>query len=124
MKNTFTASIAATLAVATLAACSPGERQQAANTTNNAAREVRNDTARAADTAGKAMDDAAVTAKVKSALLADATTKGMNIDVDTSAGTVTLTGTVASAAEKQRAEQLAQTIEGVRAVRNNLSTSG
>jgi osmotically-inducible protein OsmY len=109
------------VAVAALAACSPGERQQAAASADQTARDVRNDASRAARSTGDAVDDAAVTARVKSALLADAQVNGLQIDVDTSAGTVTLTGNVPSAAAKQRAEQLAQNIQGVRTVRNNLS---
>jgi hypothetical protein len=42
----------------------------------------------------------------------------INVDVDKSV--VTLTGTVASAAQKTRAEQVAKSVEGVKSVRNQL----
>jgi hypothetical protein len=42
----------------------------------------------------------------------------INVDVDNSV--VTLTGTVASAAQKTRAEQVAKSVEGVKSVRNQL----
>lgn len=67
-----------------------------------------------------ATSDAWITTKVKMALL---TTEGVSstaINVDTIDGRVTLHGTVGSAAEKQKAEQSAQPIQGVREVRNLL----
>jgi hyperosmotically inducible periplasmic protein len=42
----------------------------------------------------------------------------INVDVDN--GVVTLSGTVASAAQKTRAEQVAKAVEGVKSVRNQL----
>ena len=42
----------------------------------------------------------------------------INVDVDNAV--VTLTGTVASAAQKTRAEQSVKTVEGVKSVRNQL----
>ena len=72
------------------------------------------------ESAGKALDDATVTAKVKSALIAEPNLKAMSIDVDTTAGVVTLKGTTANFEQKQKAEQLASTVEGVRSVRNEL----
>ena len=42
----------------------------------------------------------------------------INVDVDNDA--VTLSGTVASAAQKAKAEQIAKSIEGVKSVRNQL----
>ena len=61
-----------------------------------------------------------LTARVKSVLLADAQVKGTKIDVDTNNGVVTLQGNVSSPSEKSRAEQLAQQVEGVKEVHNNL----
>jgi hyperosmotically inducible protein len=72
-------------------------------------------------TAGVVVDDAMVTAKVKSALLADSSTHGMKIDVDTRKGAVQLNGFVASEMEKNHAQQLAAKIEGVKSVENNLT---
>ena len=43
----------------------------------------------------------------------------INVDVDN--GVVTLTGTVASAAQKTRAQTVARGVEGVTNVRNNLT---
>jgi hypothetical protein len=70
--------------------------------------------------AAAAMDDATITTKVKAAVLAEPGLKTLDITVDTHAGVVTLAGTVASNDLKQRAEQIAQGVEGVRQVSDQL----
>lgn len=69
---------------------------------------------------GQTIDDASVTASVKSRLVADAATNLTRVDVDTNNGTVYLKGTVDSAEQKARAEQLAWQATGVKNVVNNL----
>jgi hyperosmotically inducible protein len=66
--------------------------------------------------AGEALDDTAVTTKVKSNLLADSAVSATAIDVDTNAGAVSLSGFVTSEKERQRAIQVAQNTQGVRQV--------
>lgn len=68
--------------------------------------------------------DAAITAKVKTALGNDDLVKARNINVDTVRGEVSLNGTVNSAAEKERAISLAKRVDGVADVKDNLRTSG
>jgi hypothetical protein len=70
--------------------------------------------------AGKAVDDATVTTRVKSALIAEPDLKSLAINVDTTAGVVTLKGTANSQESRQKAEQVASSIEGVRTVKNEL----
>ena len=74
----------------------------------------------AASGAGAAVTDASVTAAVKTRLLADPDVAGLRIDVDTSDKVVTLTGTVATAAQKTEAESIARDTTGVSRVVNNL----
>jgi osmotically-inducible protein OsmY len=57
---------------------------------------------------------------VKSKFLADARIAGMKINVDTKGSVVTLSGTVASAAEKQHAVQVAKDTDGVKSVVDRL----
>lgn len=71
--------------------------------------------------AGDAIADSAVTAKVKTALLADDNVKGLQIDVDTKGGIVTLNGTADSQANMSKAQTIAQGIEGVKSVENKLT---
>lgn len=68
-----------------------------------------------------ATSDAWITTKVKMALLTTDGVSSTAINVDTIDGRVTLHGTVGSAGEKQKAEQSAQAINGVREVRNLLA---
>ena len=71
--------------------------------------------------AGVVVDDAVITAKVKSSLLADSGTKGLRIDVDTKSGVVHLKGNVASDTERTLAQNLAAKVEGVKSVDNKLA---
>ena len=70
--------------------------------------------------AGTNIDDATITASVKSKLVADKASNLTRVDVDTNNGTVYLNGTVESAEQKSRAEQLAWQASGVKTVVNNL----
>jgi osmotically-inducible protein OsmY len=72
-------------------------------------------------TAGQVIDDSVLTGKVKSALIADSRTKAYQINVTTKEGVVYLNGVVDSAAAKMAATEVAQSIEGVKAVDNELS---
>ncbi|MGH8064035.1 MAG: BON domain-containing protein [Candidatus Entotheonellia bacterium] len=65
---------------------------------------------------GAAVDDTAISTKVKSSFLADPVVSALAIDVDTTDEVVSLTGFVASEQERQRAIQLAQGIAGVKRV--------
>jgi len=71
-------------------------------------------------TAGQNVDDATITASVKSTLVADKAANLTRIDVDTNNGVVALNGVVESGDHKARAEQLARRVDGVRNVINNL----
>ena len=71
--------------------------------------------------AGEQVDDTVTTAAVKSALIADPTTKAHQIDVETFKGTVQLNGFVDTAASKEHASEVARKQKGVTAVRNNLT---
>jgi osmotically-inducible protein OsmY len=68
--------------------------------------------------AGEAVDDGVVTAKVKAALVADPVTKVHQINVETFKGTVQLSGFVESAEARSRALQLARDVDGVKRVKD------
>jgi hyperosmotically inducible protein len=74
-------------------------------------------------TIGAGADDLWIWTKTRAALATadDLRDSTINVDVDNNA--VTLTGTVASAAQKTRAEQVAKEIEGVKSVKNQLTVS-
>ena len=73
---------------------------------------------------GDVVADATITASVKSKLLWDSHTDGLDIHVDTNNGRVTLTGTVASGTEKDLAGHLAMNTKDVLGVNNELAVSG
>lgn len=72
-------------------------------------------------TVGTTIDDSAITTKVKSALLADADVKGLDIKVETNKGEVQLSGFVDSQAQIDRAMSIARGVEGVNNVQNNMT---
>jgi hyperosmotically inducible periplasmic protein len=72
-------------------------------------------------TVGNAVDDGIVTAKVKSALLADADVKSFDIAVATRKGEVQLSGYVDSQAQVNRAIDIARGVEGAQSVNNEMS---
>jgi osmotically-inducible protein OsmY len=69
---------------------------------------------------GEAVEDASITASVKSRLLWNATTDGLDINVDTMNGRVSLTGDATTQAEKDLAARLAMRTDGVRSVDNRI----
>lgn len=72
-------------------------------------------------TIGDKIDDASITALVKTTLLYHRSTSGLQTEVDTKNGVVTLSGKAKNAAEKDLASKLAKDVKGVEDV-NNLMT--
>ncbi|MGH8655217.1 MAG: BON domain-containing protein [Gammaproteobacteria bacterium] len=70
------------------------------------------------------IDDAMITAKVKAALAQDPGASALAIEVETTKGTVQLSGTVDSADEKMKAESIARGVDGVKGVENGLKLGG
>ena len=68
-----------------------------------------------------AAHDAAITSKIKAKMALDDTVKARAIDVSTDGSTVTVSGTVRSRAEHDRAVALARETAGVTAVVDHLS---
>ena len=69
------------------------------------------------------VDDATITAGVKTRLMANGNIKGLDINVDTEGDVVTLSGKVRSEEERQLAEKLALNVDSVASVRNELTVS-
>lgn len=70
--------------------------------------------------AGEALDDAAITAKVKAAILAEPGLRVLQINVDTTKGVTTLSGSVDSQQSSDRAKEIAGAVAGVKGVENQL----
>jgi osmotically-inducible protein OsmY len=69
---------------------------------------------------GEVVDDASITAAVKSKLLWSKQTDGLAVDVDTNRGNVTLTGFADNQGERNHATRLAMNTRGVESVNNQL----
>ena len=85
--------------------------------------EIGQTVAAGADQAQKAAGDASVTAKIKAKMALDDGVTATNINVDTNGATVTLSGRVASATERDRALRLARETDGVTSVVDKLVVS-
>lgn len=72
------------------------------------------------DRALSRVDDAAVTARVKAALAGNRGTKAFKTNVTTRGGEVILTGTARSEAERELAEKVAKSVNGVKSVDNQI----
>jgi len=120
---------AVTLALVTYACENTGkakeETREAANATADAAGRAADKAGTAAGEAGDAMHAGKQTFDVKAALTADTTIDASHIDVDTNGDTktVTLRGTVPTAAQKEAAERVAREKAEGYAVVNNLTVA-
>lgn len=72
------------------------------------------------ESTGEFFDNSLITVKVKSKLVDDPATSFLSIKVVTYKGVVQLSGFVDSDKEKQRASELARSVEGVKDVKNDL----
>ena len=76
---------------------------------------------RGQQTAGAYIDDTVITASVKTRMLDDSRVAGTSITVETLNGTVMLSGFAKSQAEKAAAESIARKVDGVKAVKNEIT---
>jgi osmotically-inducible protein OsmY len=75
------------------------------------------------ETIGDKIDDASITAQVKSSLLSHHSTSAMHTGVSTTDGVVTLSGVAKNDAEKSLVTKLVTDINGVTSVINNMTIS-
>lgn len=82
--------------------------------------QVKQSTAELAASAEVSATDMAITSKVNAALAADDQLKALQINVDTRAGHVTMSGPAPDASSRERATVLAKAVDGVVSVDNRL----
>jgi hyperosmotically inducible protein len=97
-----------------------GTLQQDEDRAREKGREVGGKIAAGAERVKESIDEAALTTKIKAKMTLDDSVKGRSIDVSTNGSTVTLSGTVRSAAEHDRAVSLARETNGVTRVIDHL----
>jgi osmotically-inducible protein OsmY len=73
------------------------------------------------ESTGEYVDDAGITAKVKTAFVRDPVVKALDVKVETFKGVVQLSGFVDTPDQKVRAEQIARNTPGVQSVKNNIA---
>ena len=76
---------------------------------------------KAGETMGEKIDDASITAQVKSSLLSHRSTSAIKTKVSTTDGVVTISGIAKNDAEKSLVTKLANDINGVISVINNMT---
>jgi hyperosmotically inducible protein len=110
------------LLIVGLAACNkPGPAETAGKKIDQTAEKVGDKMGEQSAQAGVAIDDTEITTKVKAAIFAEPGLKTLQISVDTVKGVVTLSGSVDSRSNSDRAKQLAGAVAGVRDVENRLT---
>jgi len=76
-----------------------------------------------AESTGRYIDDATITAKVKEVILADSHLKVLQVHVDTNHGIVTLSGNVDTKAQDEEATSVTKKVEGVVSVTDVLTVN-
>ena len=84
------------------------------------AREARERAAKSSETVGDSIEDAWLHTKIRGKLLGEGEFPGGSLNVDVTNAVVTLRGSVATRADRTKAEEIAKTTEGVKSVRNQL----
>ena len=131
--NNFKLLCLAVLLAAGLAACDkqPGPAESAGKMIDQTANDAGKKIGETADKVGEKMgeqsaktgvvvDDAEITTKVKAAIFAEPGLKTLQISVETVNGLVTLSGSVDSKPDSDRARALASAVSGVKDVDNKL----
>jgi hyperosmotically inducible protein len=103
-----------------LGGCDRQEPKSFSQKVDQSAAKLADKTGDAATTVAMAADDAAITTKVKTALLAEPGLKSFDINVDTKDAMVTLSGNIGTNDLRDRAKQIASSTAGVKGVIDNL----
>lgn len=119
------------LSMMTLSGCSEAETERAQSKAENAmeqtqdkaqekAQDAKSYTEQKAEKAGEYVDDAVITTKVKAVIFEDDNLNSVDIKVETKDGVVQLSGFVSDEADIDTAENLAETVKGVKDIENDI----
>ena len=112
----FVAALATSLV---LAACEKSDQQKLKTDAEEAGKALK----QVGETTGQVIEDAAITAKVKAALLAEKNVRSREVDVETFQGKVVLKGRVPDRAQADLALKVARSVEGVKAVESRIAVN-
>jgi len=120
--------IGALVASMTMVGCSKSDQAAAKNSAEETvaqvdqkARQLGTETKNAAGKVGDKVEDAVITASVKTEIAKDSELSALKINVDTTDGNVALRGTAPSMSAKEHATTLASGVKGVGTVDNQLT---
>jgi hyperosmotically inducible protein len=97
------------------------EMQQSGQAADNSASDAGSSIKHALNATADEASDAALTTKVKTALLSDKRAKKYTIQIESDQGVVTLTGAVASPSAATHVQTVASNVSGVKSVNNQLT---
>lgn len=120
LKRVVSIGIAVAFAAALTACEKPGPAETAGKKIDATTEKAEQKIEKATEKADKLVDDAAITTKVKAAILAEPGLSSLQISVDTMDGEVTLAGSVDSQQNIDRAKEVAKAVVGVKKVDNQL----
>lgn len=109
------------LLVVGLAACDKWPTADSSNKNASSKNNMDSTSSQASTKTGMAIDDTAITTKVKAAIFVEPDLKMLQISVDTAQGVVTLSGAVDSASNRDKANAVAGSVAGVKQVENQLT---
>ncbi len=112
--------IGAAALVLASAAFTQAAQQTATDKARDAGRETTQEAKVAAKATGNAVTDSWITMKVHAQFVPEDALEDSDIDVETNKGVVSLSGTVPTAAGRDRAVQIAKATDGVKSVTNRL----
>ncbi len=112
--------LAILLAFAVTACDKPYSTDSAASKLDESSEKASDNMAKTADNSDAVLHDTTITAKVKTDILAESGLKGFDISVKTTNGVVTLTGTVDTQENSDKAQKIASDVTDVKSVENNI----
>ena len=130
--NSFKAIFASMMIVSGLVACDkPGPAETAGKKIDQVTENVSNSVSNAADKTetaitkesavmGQSLDDSEITASIKSKFLKEPGLESLKITVVTAKGAVTLSGSIDTLANKDKAVKIATSVNGVKSVTNKI----
>lgn len=123
----FLVSMASILLAAGLTACNKNPAETAGKSIDQAVKktsakidDASKSIAQQTDNVSEAINDAAITTKVKTAILTEPNLKTLQIHVNTLNGVTTLSGSVSSEQNRKQAQTIAAAVTGVKNVENQL----
>ena len=103
-----------------VSACNQKSSETVGQKIDRATDKAGNEVSDASKKTGEVIDDSTITAKIKASILEEPNLKSLQINVDTTQGVVTLSGTVDSQAQLDTVRKIANATPGVKDVKSQI----